>query len=84
MIPQDNSHLWRTKGASLSDKNAREEYGITQEEIIRGIQAGKLQHRVNSAHGNPYLKLLLSEEKSIGDKTEKSDYRTTIFKAENE
>lgn len=26
---------WRGKGATLSDKTARKEYGLTQDEIIR-------------------------------------------------
>lgn len=53
--------MWTEKNASLSDKNARKEYGITQEEIVEGIQQGKLQYRVNYIHGNPYYKLLRHE-----------------------
>jgi hypothetical protein len=36
---------WGRKGATLSDKTARSEYGLTQEEIYAAIDAGKLQHR---------------------------------------
>jgi hypothetical protein len=35
---------WRRKGASLSHKTAREEFGLTQNEIVR-IRAGRLHYR---------------------------------------
>ena len=44
---------WQRKGATLSDKTARTEFGLTQEEIVRAIQAGKLRYRLNSFFGNP-------------------------------
>ena len=49
---------WQHKGATLSDKTARDEFGLKQEEIVRAIRAGKLQYRVNSVYGNPFLRLL--------------------------
>jgi hypothetical protein len=49
------------KGATLSDKFARNEFGLTQEEIIEGIEDGKLHHRINNVLGNPYYKLIRSE-----------------------
>ncbi len=52
---------WNAKGAALSDKSAREEYALTQEEILMGIREGKLQYRENHIHGNPYLRLLRKE-----------------------
>ena len=36
---------WVRKGATLSDKTARAEFGLTQDEIIAAIRAGKLQYR---------------------------------------
>lgn len=45
---------WQRKGATLSDKTAREEFGLTQDEIVQAIRAGKLQYRRNSIHGNPF------------------------------
>ena len=33
---------WGRKGATLSDKTARSEFGLTQDEIIAAIRAGKL------------------------------------------
>lgn len=36
------------KGAALSDKPARKEFGLTQEEIVEAIRGGKLQYRENN------------------------------------
>ena len=44
---------WGRKGATLSDKTARAEYGLTQDEIYAAIDAGKLQYRPAAMHGNP-------------------------------
>ncbi len=44
---------WRRKGATLSDKTARKEFGLTQDEIEAAIDAGQLQYRVGVVHGNP-------------------------------
>ncbi|MDP2752864.1 MAG: hypothetical protein Q8P40_00500 [Nitrospirota bacterium] len=52
---------WFKKGAILSDKSARKEFGLTQEEIIEATKDGKLQYRTNNVFGNPYLKLVRSE-----------------------
>jgi hypothetical protein len=52
---------WQGKGATLSDKTARREFGLTQDEIVRAIRAGKLHYRQNSIHGNPFLRLLRRE-----------------------
>src|SRR6266705_4124270 len=52
---------WGRKGATLSDKTARQEYGLTQDEIFAAIDAGKLQYRPAAMHGNPWLRLLRSE-----------------------
>ena len=56
---------WTKKGATLSDKSAIKEFGLTQNEIIKYINKGKLQYRHNSAHGNPYLKLIRDEVESV-------------------
>jgi len=44
---------WQRKGATLSDKTAGKEYGLTQDEIVQAIRAGKLHYREASMHGNP-------------------------------
>jgi len=49
---------WNQKGATLSDKTAKKEYGVDRDYIIDGINTGKLEYRHASAHGNPYIKIL--------------------------
>ena len=56
---------WGRKGATLSDKTARAEFGLTQDEIIAGIRAGKLQYRPAAMHGNPWLRLLRREVEDL-------------------
>ncbi|MDQ2875574.1 MAG: hypothetical protein M3Y33_12590 [Actinomycetota bacterium] len=52
---------WHRKGATLSDKTARAEFGLTQDVIVEAIRAGKLHGRLNSMHGNPWFRLLRRE-----------------------
>ena len=56
---------WARKGATLSDKTARSEYGLTQDEIFAAIDAGKLQYRPAAMHGNPWLRLLRREVEEL-------------------
>jgi hypothetical protein len=56
---------WLKKGATLSHKNACKEFGLTEDEVIEAMKAGKLQYRQNYAHGNPYFRLLRIEVKSL-------------------
>jgi hypothetical protein len=56
---------WGRRGATLSDKTASEEYGLTGDEIIAAIRAGKLQYRQNSMHGNPWIRLLRREVEDL-------------------
>jgi hypothetical protein len=48
---------WQRKGATLSDKTARQEFALTQDEIYDAIDAGTLQYRQADMHGNPWLRL---------------------------
>ena len=57
----NTSNLWTQKNASLSDKTAAKEYGITRDEIIDAINAGTLQFRESSIHGNLWFRLLRAE-----------------------
>ena len=57
--------IWSQKGATLSDKSARQEFSLTQEEIIAAIRAGKLQFRENNMHGNPWFRLLRHEVEAL-------------------
>ena len=56
---------WVRKGATLSDKTARAEFGLTQDEIIAAIRAGKLQYRPGEIYGNPWLRLLRREVEDL-------------------
>lgn len=56
---------WQRKGATLSDKTARKEFGLTQDEIVDAIRSGKLQHRRGAMHGNPFLRLLRREVEEL-------------------
>jgi hypothetical protein len=60
---------WNRKGAVLSDVTAQKEYGITQEFIVEGIRAGKIDFREGAVWGNPYFRVLRSQlELYITDK----------------
>ena len=65
---------WRSKGATLSDKTARQEYGLTQEEIIGAIRMGKLQYREGSIYGNLWLRLLRREVEALVTKKHGNTY----------
>jgi hypothetical protein len=56
---------WGRKGATLSDKTARSEYGLTQDEIFAATDAGKLQYRPAAMHRNPWLRLLRHEVEDL-------------------
>src|ERR1700674_1936820 len=61
----EGDSMWSQKGATMSDKSARQEFGLTQEEIIAAIRAGKLQFRESNMHGNPWFRLLRHEVESL-------------------
>jgi hypothetical protein len=61
----DGDTMWSQKGATLSDKSARQEFGLTQEQIVAAIRAGKLHFRQGNMHGNPWLRLLRHEVESL-------------------
>jgi hypothetical protein len=56
---------WARQGATLSDKTARAEFGLTQDEIYAAIDAGKPQYRPAAMHGNPWLRLLRREVEDL-------------------
>jgi len=74
---------WGRKGATLSDKTASAEYGLTRDELINAIRAGKLQYRQSSMHGNPWLRLLRREVEELA-RTEcgESEFRKQQARAE--
>ncbi len=65
---------WQRKGATLSDKTARKEYGLTQDEIVEAIRDGQLQYRENSIHGSPFLRLLRNEVEALIERKHGGDY----------
>ena len=61
----EGDSLWTQKGATLSDKSARQEFDLTQQEIVAAIRAGKLQFRQNNIYGNPYFRLLRHQVEAL-------------------
>jgi hypothetical protein len=61
----EGDSMWSGTGATMSDKSARQEFGLTKEEIIAAMRAGKLQFRENNMHGNPWYRLLRHEVESL-------------------
>jgi hypothetical protein len=60
---------WNRKGATLSDVTAKAEYGVTQDFIVKGIRAGKLEWREGAIWGNPYIRIVRGQlEKYIAEK----------------
>jgi hypothetical protein len=70
----DLSSEWQRKGATLSDKTARKEFGLSQDEIVQAIRAGKLQYRYNSIYGNPFLRLVRREVEALVTRKLGDDY----------
>lgn len=64
-MANDMGSEWQRKGATLSDKTARKEYGLTEDEIVQAIRAGDLQYRQNWSHGNPFFRLLRREVEAL-------------------
>jgi flagellar capping protein FliD len=60
-----SASAWTQKGGTLSDKTARKEFGLSQDEIIEAIKSGKLEYKQNYMHGNPYLRLLRNEIEAL-------------------
>jgi len=68
MNSREPEAVWTKKGRTLSDKTARDEFGLTQEEIIKAMNRGELHYRVNSVYGNPFLRLIRSEVEALVEK----------------
>lgn len=74
---------WNKKGAVLSDKTAKAEYGVDRDFIIKGIKSDKLEYREGSVWGNPYLRVLRRQLESYITEEIGSDYLSKV-KAEFE
>ena len=81
---------WNRKGASLSDKTAKKEYGVSRDFIVKGIQASRLEYKEGSVWGNPYIKILRSQleqyiaEELGGDHLTSSKNQTELRKIKKE
>ncbi len=73
-MDSEEDGLWTKKGATLSDKSARKEFGLTQEEITEAIADGRLQYRLNNIYGNPYLRLIRREVEALVSEKHGSTY----------
>jgi len=71
---RDLDSEWQRKGATLSDKTVQKEFGLTQDEIVQAIRAGKLHYREASMHGNPWLRLLRREVEALVKKKHGDDF----------
>ena len=65
---------WQRKGATLTNGTAQEEYGLTRNEIIHAIHAGKLRYRDASIYGNPCLRLLRRELEAFVEQQRGGNY----------
>jgi len=81
--PVDPDSEWQRKGATISDKTALKEYGLARDEIVRAIRTGKIQYRVCSMHGNPWLRLLRRQVELLA-RTKYGDARLKDRKARTE
>lgn len=77
MSDSKDDSLWTRKGATLSDKTAQKEFGLTQEEIVDAIKVGKLEYRHNTLYGNPSLKLLRNQVEKLVIEKYGTDYLQT-------
>jgi alanyl-tRNA synthetase len=66
--------MWQDQGATLSHKNACKEFGLTEREVIEAMKQGKLQYRLNYAHGNPYFRLLRVEAQTLAQELHGAKY----------
>jgi hypothetical protein len=72
-IGNDN-FAWTKKNATLSDKTAQKEFGLTFQEIVEGIRSDKLQYRETSMYGNPCLRLIRQEVEALVSEKYGTDY----------
>jgi hypothetical protein len=66
--------VWSKKNATLSNKTAEKEFGLTFDEIVEAINAGKLQYREANIYGAPFLRLIRSEVEALVSEKHGADY----------
>ena len=70
---KETGSAWTAKGGTLSDKSARKEFGLTQDEIIEALKDGKLQYRTNYMHGTVQGCVVGKNRWQMGRLTKKKD-----------
>lgn len=69
MVPFDHDDdpesEWLRKGGTLTDKTARKEFGLTEDELAQACKTGKLQARRTWIYGNPCVRLLRREVEAL-------------------
>jgi len=65
MNTKPDTAVWSKKNATLSHKTAEKEFGLTFDEIVEAINAGKLQYREANFYGAPFLRLIRSEVEAL-------------------
>jgi predicted RNase H-like nuclease (RuvC/YqgF family) len=74
---------WSQKGATLSAKTARNEFRLTQDEILAAIDAGQLPYRVGVIHGNSWSRVLRREvDEPMTNTHDERDHRQRRERAE--
>ena len=67
MSRNNSNSEWTQKDGTLSDNTALKEFGLTEDDIIDAINAGKPQFREGRIYDSPYLRLLRSEVEKLAE-----------------
>ena len=70
----NDGNIWTNKGETLSDKSVRKEYKLTQDEILKAINNGKLRYQVNYIYDNPWFRLLRTEVEKLVEELQGKNY----------
>jgi hypothetical protein len=74
MNTKPDTAVWSKKNSTLSHKTAEKEFGLTFDEIVEAINAGKLQYREANIYGAPFLRLIRSEVEALVSEKYGADY----------
>ncbi len=74
MTFRTNDSVWSRKNATLSHKTAEKEFGLSFDEIVEAINAGKLEYREANIYGAPFLRLVRSEVEALVTEKYGADY----------
>lgn len=77
MVPLDHDDPgseWLRKNGTLTDKTARKEFGLTEDELAQAFKAGKIQGRRTWIYGSPCIRLLRREVEALVKSKRGGDY----------